>query len=383
MKKEKNKLSHYPIFFLSSLIFKTITWIVFASFFLYLGKKYLGIDILGNIYNWIFNKNINFNEYFLGGTEITEKNKIFNYAFFFLVSIVILNIFSLWYNLYLWKKKKYIENNNFYLYNKWIFISNSLIHIACACLLTLSFVSPFTAILALLFITFNNFEFFSFPKKIKKPKVEVFFSWKNQHIRRMVFYSAIIIFVIPLIIDKIQIFHDSAMNGSPEGFAKAYQALINASPAVRALMELVFITSFGPFYWFILLWYIRGTINERWSEFDNFWNKVNGVKKQVANFKFHYHYQQNWSNANNSLIYLGDYNYLKNNPNFLTKDYLETDLNNENFAKRNQEIVIYIEFCESKIIDSSERNFLNYCLFNEFNSWNDCLRTREFIEMTR
>jgi hypothetical protein len=64
----------------------------------------------------------------------------------------------------------------------------------------------------------------------------------------MVFYSAIIIFFIPLIIGRLQFFHNNAMNGSPEGFAKAYQSLINASPAARALMELVFNTSYGPFY---------------------------------------------------------------------------------------------------------------------------------------
>ncbi|MDR1670635.1 MAG: hypothetical protein LBR43_02860 [Spiroplasmataceae bacterium] len=382
MKKE-NQLSHYPNFFLSNLVFKSIFWLIFAVLFTYLGKEYLRTDILGKICNPIFDKKINFNEYFLGGVEITEKSKIFNYATLFLTTIVSFNIFSLWYNSYLWKKKRYIENNNFYLHNKWIFISNSLIRIACSCLLILSFVSPFTAILSLLFITFNSFDFLAFPKKPKNPKIEIFFSWKNEYIRRMVFYSAIIIFFIPLIIGRLQFFHNNAMNGSPEGFAKAYQSLINASPAARALMELVFNTSYGPFYWFILLWYIRGTINERWGEFSDFWSKVNGIKKRTANFKFHYYYQQNWANANNSRIYLGDYNYLENNPNFLTKDYLETDLNNENFAKRNSEIVIYIEFCENKINDSSEINFLNYCLFNEFNSWDDCLRTREFIKMAR
>ncbi|WNE41153.1 MAG: hypothetical protein mread185_000610 [Mycoplasmataceae bacterium] len=381
---KKNKLSHYPSFFLSSLVLKSVSWLIFSILFISLGKRrYIEKDILGTIYNSIFNKNINFNEYFLGGVEIAEKSKIFKYAPLFLTTIVVFNIFSLWYNLYLWKKKSYIENNNFYLHNKWIFISNSLIHIACACLLILSFVSPFTAIFALLFITFNNFDFLSFPKKTKNPKIETFFSWKNQYIRRMALYSVIIIFVIPLIIDRVQIFHNGAMNGSPQGFSKAYQALINSSSAARALMELVFNTSFGPFYWFILLWYVRETINDRWGEFTKFWIKVKGVKKRVDNFKFHYYYQKNWSNANNSLIYLGDYNYLKNNPSFLTRDYLETDLNNENFAKRNHEIVIFIEFCESNISDSSEKNFLNYCLFDEFNSWNDFLRTRKLIKMAR
>ena len=37
-----------------------------------------------------------------------------------------------------------------------IFIINSLVHIASACLLTVSFVSATTVILALLFITYNS-----------------------------------------------------------------------------------------------------------------------------------------------------------------------------------------------------------------------------------
>lgn len=379
----KNKLLYYPSFFLSSLVLKSVSWLVFAVLFLFLGKKYLGADILGNIYNWIFNKKNNFNEYFLGGSEIAEKNKIFNYATFFLVAIVVLNIFSLWLNLYLWKKKRYIENNNFYLYNKWIFISNSLIHVACACLLILSFVSPFTVILALLFITFNSFEIFSFPKRIKNPKVETFFSWKNQYVRRIVFYSAIVIFVVPLVIGRFQRFNDNALKGSPEGFGKVYQELINSSDTVKKIMELITKANYSLFHWFILIWFFKGLIDERQKKFTYFWTKVNGIKKRLSNFKFHYYYQQSWANANNSLIYLGDYNYLKNNPNFLIKDYLESDLDIENFAKKNREVINYIELCEDKINNPSEKNFLNYCLFNEFVSWNDFLRTRKFIEMAR
>ena len=82
------------------------------------------------------------------------------------------------------------------------------------------------------------------------------------------------------------------------------------------------------------------------------------------------------------MINLGDYNYLENNPKFLSKSYLENDLDIDNFAKENQKVVKYIEFCEKKIKKPSEKNFLNYCLFNEFSSWEDCLRTKRLIKAT-
>lgn len=87
--------------------------------------------------------------------------------------------------------------------------------------------------------------------------------------------------------------------------------------------------------------------------------------------------------ANNTLVNLGDYSYLENSPKFLSKSYLESDLDVNNFAKQNKKVVKYIEFCENKLKEPPKRNFLNYCLFNEFNSWEDCLRTRKLIGATR
>jgi len=70
---------------------------------------------------------------------------------------------------------------------------------------------------------------------------------------------------------------------------------------------------------------------------------------------------------------------LENGPNFLKKGYLENDLDIDNFARQNQKIVKYIEFCEDKIKEPTKKNFLHYCLFNEFNSWEDCARTQKLI----
>lgn len=101
MAKKKNELSHYPRFFFSKLLFNVISWTVFSTLFIFLEKKYVGTDILGKIYHSIAGKEKNFNQYFLGADKVAEKNKIFNYAIFFLAVIVVLNVLALLLNRYL------------------------------------------------------------------------------------------------------------------------------------------------------------------------------------------------------------------------------------------------------------------------------------------
>jgi len=52
----------------------------------------------------------------------------------------------------------------------------------------------------------------------------------------------------------------------------------------------------------------------------------------------------------------------------LGKEYLEGNLDINDFAKQNKKVVKYIEFCEERVKEPPKRNFLNYCLFNEFSS---------------
>jgi len=59
--------------------------------------------------------------------------------------------------------------------------------------------------------------------------------------------------VVPFIIGNIQKFHNNALTGSPEGFARAYQAMINSSATVKSFMELITQTNFSIFHWFVLL----------------------------------------------------------------------------------------------------------------------------------
>ena len=375
---EKTELSRYPRFFLNQIIFRTIYWIVFLPFFIIVGKECVDIDILGKVWNSIFDKKRSFNQYFLGSNN-EEKVKLINYALYFIFVIIILNLFSVMINRYLWKKDKYIENNNFYLYNWWVFMINTLTHIACAFLLTLSFVSLFNVIFALIFITFNNWEFFPQKRKLRNPQIESFFSWKNQYIRKILIYSTIVIFIIPFIIGYYQVFHKEAMEGSPEGFAKVYQELINSSDVIKKIVDLIIKANYSLFHWFVLIWSFRAIISDRMKEFGDFWTKIDIIQKKLNSFKHYYYYQESLAISSNSLINLGDYSYLKNIPNFLVKDYLESNFSVRDFAIKTSQVVKYIEFCEDKIKDPTKKNYLNYCLFNEFNSWEDCLRTKRLI----
>ena len=100
MVKKKNELSHYPRFFFSKLLFSTVSWAVFSFLFIFLGKKYVDIDIVGKVCQ-LFSKDWKFNQYFLGGANEREKFKLLNYAIYFLVIIIIVNIIALVLNRYL------------------------------------------------------------------------------------------------------------------------------------------------------------------------------------------------------------------------------------------------------------------------------------------
>ncbi|MCE8162676.1 MAG: hypothetical protein I3273_02115 [Candidatus Moeniiplasma glomeromycotorum] len=378
VKKTHNTLAHYPQVFLRQIGSRTIIWLIFLPLFIGLGKRFATVDLVGKVYHFFFRQTKIFEQYFLG-TGQEEKNKLLNLALYFILAIIALNILALLINYYLWNKDRYIENNNFYLHNKWVFIINSLIHLASAFLLTFSLASALTTILTLLFISFSTWER-GVSQKLPSPQLEKFFTWKVLYIQKILLYSAIVIFVVPLVIGYFQHFHNAAMNKATEGFAKAYQEMINSSNVVKSLVELVNKANYSLFHWVILIWFAKGLISERISEFSTFWAKVNGIEKRVANFKHHYYYQESWSQTKRTPIKLGDYSYLENIPSFLNQEYLEKSFDINEFAQRNRQVVQHIEFCEQKVKQPSKKNFLNYCLFNEFKTWSSCLRTQDLLK---
>jgi len=377
MKTKKRILSHYQQFFISQVIFRTICWLIFLPIFVFAGERYLQVDFLGKIFRTFFGKERSFKEYFIGSTN-KSKNKILNYIFWFILAIIILNLISIFVNLYLWKRDRYIKNNNFFLHKLPVFIINSLIKIACVFLLSFSFVSPFTLLISLIFITFNTW-ILRFHKK-NDPSLKIFFSWKNRYARKIILYSSIIILVTPFIIGTLNGFIEKTQTESPQGLAKAFKEIFNASSITKVFLEALSSANVGVFHWLILIWFGRKIINEKINEFNSFWLKVNTIEKKVTNFRHYYYYQESWALANKSLINLGDYSYLENAPNFLSKIYLEKNLKVDEFASQNLQVVKYIEFCENKVKKPDKKNFLNYCLFNEFDSWKDCEVTRQLID---
>lgn len=379
-KKTRSALTHYPRDFLLQAGIRTTVWLIFLPLFIILGKSFAEMDPLRKIAQF-FGKDWSFNQYFLGTGRQAEKSKILNLAIYFILAIIFLNLLALLFNSYLWNKDRYLENNNFYLHNKWIFILNSLVHIASAFLLTFSLISVPTIVLTLLFITFNTWDFW-IPQKSPSPQLEKFFTWKNSYVRKILLYSAIVILVIPWVIGYFQNFHQAA-KGATEGFARTYQEMINSSNAIKSFVELITKANYSLFHWVILAWFAKGLISERFGEFSSFWTKVNGIEKKTSNFKHYYYYQESWAQANRTSINLSDYKFLENSPNFLSQEYLEGDLEVNQFAQRNRQVVHYIEFCGQRIKQPSKRNFLNYCLFNEFKSWEDCLRTQELMKKVK
>jgi len=379
--KKKNILSHYLWFFIWRVLLDTFFWTIFAILFIVLGKKYADIDILGKIFQF-FGEDWKFSQYFIGN-GLEEKSDLLNYALYFIIIIISLNFISLLYNRYLWKKDQYIENNNFYLHSRWIFVINTFIHIASAFLLTFSFTGALPAILALVFIIFNSQKFsLAEWKKKKSPQTEKLFSWQNQHIRKIFIYSAIVVLALPFIIGKARGFYEKVTASSPTGFARSFKELLDTSPTIKKIINMLLApdSTSDILHWFIFLWFTRGIIFERIQEFGDFWNKVNSITKRVTNYCHYYYYKESWAIANNSSVNLGDYSYIENIPSFLSKSNLEKDLDIENFAEQNQKVVKYIQFCENKVKESAKKNFLYYCLFNEFGSYEDCLRTKKLID---
>ena len=57
-----------------------------------------------------------------------------------------------------------------------------------------------------------------------------------------------VIFIVPLIIGRFQTFHNNAIQGSPEGFGKVYQEMINSSSALKSFMELITKANYSLFH---------------------------------------------------------------------------------------------------------------------------------------
>ena len=93
------------------------------------------------------------------------------------------------------------------------------------------------------------------------------------------------------------------------------------------------------------------------------------------------------------LIILGDYGFLQITPTFLKKEYLEKDLkeNEEGnilreFSEKIRKIIEFIDFLPTRLNPTGRNenqkkkvNFLTYCLFNEFQNFEEIKQTKRLI----
>lgn len=412
LREEKRRWATNVKLFLSQLVWKSLVWIVFGFCLGFLGglfgnKYYISRDILGEIYQFIAkSRNIKVEGFFLG-EKIGERQKLLFCALIFLVVFIFLNATTSLSNLTLKLRDKYVENNNFYIYNKWIFFFNSLARIISYIIVTLCFVSFQTIVLIFLFTSF--YTWFSNKILAKTPRTENFFTWEDPCIRRILISSTLVIILLPIIYDWIittgQVVNQQTSSGSFSKLKDLFNNLVNSIPLLKLVFDsLKEISSFV--HWIILFWFIRAVIFSRIGEYEEFWNKkIAPITKQATDFKQFYYYQHLLSEVKvvnqkfdlpaqtKKIIISGNYGFLQITPIFLKKQYLEKKTSeserNELLSEFNQEIEKVIEFIDflpknlnpggKDLYKQKEVNFLIYCLFNECQSLEEMEKTKQLI----
>jgi len=378
MQKEKNQRKIFlrqPKLFLRELIFETISWLAFGWFFL-LGKGFLKTDIVDNVYQGIFGHKKGFVDFFLGREG---KDSLLNYALCFIGAVILLKFISLLFNFYLWKKNKYIENNFFHLHQPSLFVLNSLIQLLCCLLLTFSFISVYTLIVILVFIFFNTWW-----QKKKSMKTEIFLAWQNRYVQRIMFFSLAVIFFLPFITSYLKNFIAKADTDTSGEMSKAFKEISGASPQLKNWINFFSKGSYVV-HWIILTWWVTATVNRRVNDYNGFWKKISENGKQVDNLKHFYYYKYMLTKKQKKDFRLDSYNFLQIIPYFLRKKFLEKKVINSeknlvNFEKEIHQTMNFLNFLEEKIPNEKKRNFLGYCLFNEFQEIKDVERTIQLIE---
>ncbi|CAJ0912792.1 20634_t:CDS:2 [Entrophospora sp. SA101] len=116
---------------------------------------------------------------------------------------------------------------------------------------------------------------------------------------------------------------------------------------------------------------------ERIGEYNGFWNDVDNITKQAADFKQFYYYQKLLSEANitsskpdiptqvKKLIILGDYGFLQITPHFLKKEYLEKEINKHEhedilreFSEKIKKIIEFIDFLPRRLNPTGKNQHL-------------------------
>ncbi|WP_147409551.1 hypothetical protein [endosymbiont GvMRE of Glomus versiforme] len=410
--KKKTRLRNKIIIrsFFSQLAWKVLGWTILGVSLALCGgffgnKEFISQDIFGKVYQTLTrSKDQSLHKFFLG-ENTTDRQNLLLYTLVFIWVIILLNIIIILINLGLRLRDKYIENNKFYLHNGGVFFLNSLARIASCVVLTLCFISAQTLILILLFISF--YTWFS-AKKFNEPQTENFLIWQDPLVRKIIICSTVVILLLPFVYDRVetarQQINQQANQDSFSKLGNLVKNLVNSVPLVKVIFDsLAELNSF--IHWIVLVWFIRTVILGRISEYNDFWTNVDNTAKQATDFKQFYYYQKLLSEASitsskpdiptqvKKLIILGDYGFLQITPQFLKKEYLEKELNKQEhedilreFSDKIKKIIEFINFLPRRLNPNGnnqylqkEVDFLTFCLFNEFQSFEEIEHTEQLI----
>lgn len=384
---------------------KLLSWISLGTLLAFLSgrfgsKDHVSNDIIGNTFKNLTGKTIDFQNFFLGD-NLDDRRKLLSYALIFLGLIILLSPITDFIRLALESENPYIKNGKFYFYNKIIFSLNTVSWIFNYITITLFFVSAQTFFLLITFIFFNSW--LVSKKLITESQDENFFTWKDSYVKKIIACSSLVIFILPFVYDRINITRQQASeqinSSSISKLTDLFQKLINQVPSFKIVVDIFFnLTSL--IHWTVLLWFVPKFVFGRIDEYKEFWDKVDDIDKQAANFKHFYYYHKllnegiSPKNANKETMILGEYGFLQITPQFTKNEYLEQGKNKksqeniiEKFNKKIEQNVEFINLLPKKldpIGKSDERQkqkvkFLTYCLFNEFKSSEEVEETRRLV----
>ncbi len=400
--------------FLSQLFKKVFFWVLLGIGLAILGgflgsREFISKDILGSAYYKLTGKTVEFNRFFLG-INLAERKKLLSFALIFLMIIVVANTLATLINIVYRIRDKYIEDNEFYLYNAWIYLLYTLSKIISYIIITLCLCSFQTLLLAVAFISI--YSWFWSKKGPNHPQTKNMFLWNDPNVWKILLYSSLIIFILPFFYNKFQkilsaIKQQEMQGGNVSELQKAIKNLFAAIPGLQIIIDLLAnISSFA--HLIILLLFARAVVFGSIREFDNFWNDIKRIGSRYNAFKFFYYYQKTLGKSKKikfdsknkadipaktkKLIILGDYGFFNAIPDFFKfKNDLRREEDLEKFTKNIKETIEIVNFIQSELNPGEANNYyqkeVNFITFKIFNDKNQNLvkarETKKLIQLIR
>jgi hypothetical protein len=306
--------------------------------------------------------------------------KIFSYSTYlscFLMStIYLLKINSI-------LNERHIKEKEYFLNKKTIFFINYILKALSYLMLVISFNSVSRLSLMLLFITINTI----LDKKNNEEKLKIFpefFSWEDKYLKNILFYSISISIIFP-IISKIHInFFNKFVKKleditkKQEGLNKIFEWLKKTS--IGEIIYLIINSSKTLLFWIVLVNFLNVSLSENISKNNNFWKEVDLIGKRIEEFKFLFKSQKTIGENLSKLEVISEKKIFiffccenfKIAPNFIKNYYLDNDaIFSQYFINKIEKTLSFINLVNNKIKNEKEKNFILYCLFNEYKSFEE------------